>query len=135
MSDLFGIDDTNNDILGNLDDNALHDKHYWPGDLVELSEVIRSQLEREGVANEAMYRQVDRILLAMSFLCGGRNYYLPSAQRVKNALRDKRIYDEFNGRNHRALARQYKLSEQKIYAILRQQTVLHRQRLQPRLAL
>ena len=130
MNDLFGIDDQNNDIMAHRDDDALHQKHYWPGDLVELAEVIRSQLKREGVADETIYRQTERILLAMSFLCGGRNYYLPKGERIKNALRDKKIYDAFNGNNHRELARQFRLSEQKIYEVIRVQMQLHRSRVQ-----
>ena len=130
MNDLFGIDDQNNDIMAHLDDDALHQKHYWPGDLVELAEVIRSQLKREGVADETIYRQTERILLAMSFLCGGRNYYLPKGERIKNALRDKKIYDAFNGNNHRELARQFRLSEQKIYEVIRVQMQVHRSRVQ-----
>ena len=130
MEDLFGIDDQNNDIMAHLDDDALHQKHYWPGDLVELAEVIRSQLKREGVEDETIYRQTERVLLAMSFLCGGRNYYLPKGNRIKNALRDKRIYDQFEGNNHRELARQFRLSEQKIYEVIRVQLQLHRSRVQ-----
>ena len=130
MDDLFGIDDQNNDIMAHLDDDALHQKHYWPGDLVELAEVIRSQLKREGVEDETIYRQTERVLLAMSFLCGGRNYYLPKGNRIKNALRDKRIYDQFEGNNHRELARQFRLSEQKIYEVIRVQMQLHRSRVQ-----
>lgn len=130
MADLFGIDSENNDIMAHLHDEALHQKHYWPGDLVELAEVIRAQLKHEGVDDEAIYQQVERVLLAMSFLCGGRNYYLPKGDRIKNALRDKRIYDAFAGNNHRELSRQYKLSEQKIYEVIRAQTQLHRSRIQ-----
>ena len=130
MEDLFGIDDKNNDIMAHLDNEALHQKHYWPGDLVELAEVIRAQLKREGVEDEAIYQQAERVLLAMSFLCGGRNYYLPKGERIKNALRDKRIYDQFKGNNHRELARQFRLSEQKIYEVIREQMQLHRSRVQ-----
>ena len=130
MDDLFGIDD-NNDMMVHLNNDALHEKHYWPRDLVELSEVIRAQLKREQVDDEQIYRQIDRILLAMSFLCGGRNYYLPKGERIKNALRDKQIYDAFTGNNHRELARQFRLSEQKIYDVIRRQLQLHRARVQP----
>lgn len=130
MDDLFGIDDKNNDIMAHLDNDALHQKHYWPGDLVELSEVIRAMLQREGVEDEATYRMMERVLLGMSFLCGGRNYYLPKGERIKNALRDKRIYDQFKGNNHRELARQFRLSEQKIYEVIREQLQLHRSRVQ-----
>ena len=132
MDDLFPIDQ-NNDILANLDNDVLHQKNYWPGDLVELAEVIRSQLRRDGVDDESIYRQMDRVLLAMSFLCGGRNYYLPKGDRIKNALRDKQVYDAFNGHNVRELSSRFKLSEVKIYNVIREQRQLHRDRVQPNL--
>lgn len=130
---LFGehLTDSDQDLLNHLDEEALHDKHYWPGDLLELSEVIHAQLKREGVEDENCYRQIERVLLAMSFLCGGRNYYLPKGERIKNALRNKRVYDEFTGRNVRELASRYHLSEVKIYQILREQRQLLRDRVQP----
>ena len=131
MTDLFGIDDANNNIVAHLDDDVLYEKDYWPGDLVELCDVIRAQMKREGVEDESAYRMMERVLLGMSFLCGGRNYYLPNGQRIRNALRDKRIYDEFNGRNQRELSRRYKLCEQKIYSVIRAQRNLHRNRAQP----
>ena len=130
MNDMFGIDDDNNNILANLDDDVLYEKSYWPGDLVELCDVIRAQMKREGVEDESAYRMMERVLLGMSFLCGGRNYYLPNSQRVRNALRDKRIYDSFNGRNHRELACRYKLCEQKIYSVINAQRKLHKHTLQ-----
>ena len=130
MDDLFGLDDKNNDILGHLDDEALHEKHAWPGDLVELSEVIRAQLKREGVKDDKVYRQMERVLLAMSFLCGGRNFYLPRGKYIKIALRNKRIYDSFNGKNVNELGRQFNLTPQQIYGVLRKQRQLHRDRIQ-----
>lgn len=130
MSDLFGLDDENNNILANLDNDALHIKSNWPGDLVELSDVIRQQLKREGVEDEQIYRQMDRVLLAMSFLGGGRGYYLPKGDRIKNAVRDKRIYDSFNGSNIHELVRKFALSEQKIYNVIREQRALHLRRVQ-----
>ncbi|OED44057.1 hypothetical protein ACH42_08430 [Endozoicomonas sp. (ex Bugula neritina AB1)] len=130
MDDLFGVDDKNNDIMAHLDDEVLLEKHSWPGDLVELADIIQSQLKREGVDDEAIYQQIERVLLAMAFLAGGRNYYLPKSGRIKKALRDKRIYDRFSGRNHRELARQYQLSEQMIYEVIREQAQLHRKRVQ-----
>lgn len=130
--DLFGIDDENNDILAHLNDDALHEKSYWPRDLVELSQVIQAQLRREGIAEgDEQYRLMDRLLLAMSFMAGGRGFYLPQGDRIKKALLYKRIYDQFDGHNHLELGKKYKLSEQRIYQIIREQRQLHRQRLQP----
>ena len=130
MDDLFGIDSENNDILGHLDDDVMHQKDYWPGELVTLAEAIRAQMLREGEKEEATYKQMERVLLVMSFLCGGRNYYLPNGDRIKRALRNKRIYDAFTGHNHRELCQQFRLSEQKIYEIIKEQRQLHQNRIQ-----
>lgn len=130
MDDLFGIDNDNNDILAHLDDDALYQKNYWPGDLTTLAEVIRVQMKQEGESDDAVYRQMERVLLVMSFMCGGRNYYLPKGDRIKRALRNKRIYDSFTGHNHRELCQQFQLTEQKIYEILREQRQLHMNRIQ-----
>ncbi|MCW7552571.1 hypothetical protein NX722_07895 [Endozoicomonas gorgoniicola] len=130
MEDLFGIDSENNDIMAHLDDDVLHQKDYWPGELVTLAEAIRTQMRREGEQEDATYKQMERVLLAMSFLCGGRNYYLPNGDRIKRALRNKRIYDSFTGHNHRELCQQFRLSEQKIYEIIKEQRQLHQNRIQ-----
>ena len=130
MDDLFGIDSENNDILAHLDDDAFHQKHYWPADLVELSDIIRAQLQREGLKDDDLYRQIDRVILALAFMAGGRGFYLPQAERVKKALLYKRVYDEFDGRNQSELGRKYKLSEQRVYQIIKEQRQLHRSRIQ-----
>ena len=130
MNDLFGLDDENNDIIKHLDDDALHEKHFWPGDLVELSDVILAELKRNGVDDEERYRLMDKVLLAMAFLCGGRNYYLPQGERIKMQLRNKRIYDQFDGRNVRELARSFDLTPQQVYGVIREQRQLHRARIQ-----
>ena len=128
--DMLGLDSEGNDILAHLDDDTLHQKSNWPGDLVELSEVARNILEEEGEEEEHTYRQIERVLLAIAFMCGGRTYYLPKGERIRNALRDKRIYDRFDGRNIHTLCREFKLTEQKLYDVIREQRQLHIQRVQ-----
>lgn len=128
--DMLGLDTVGNDILAHLDDDTLHQKSNWPGDLVELSEVARTILKDEGEEDEHTYRQIDRVVLAISFLCGGRTYYLPKGDRIRNALRDKRIYDRYDGHNIHALCREFKLTEQKLYDVIREQRQLHIQRVQ-----
>ena len=50
---------------------------------------------------------------------GGMRIYIPKFDGLVRNPRDARIRAEFNGRNHRALARQYNMTETAIRNILR----------------
>ncbi|MDG4949149.1 transcriptional regulator [Actinobacillus equuli subsp. haemolyticus] len=50
---------------------------------------------------------------------GGEVIYIPRNIGLLLSERDKKIYDEFNGTNHRELARKYNVSMQWVYAIVK----------------
>lgn len=50
---------------------------------------------------------------------GGQLINFPKDSAYLIALRDLQIYDEFNGRNHSALARKYQLTVRAIYDIIK----------------
>lgn len=52
---------------------------------------------------------------------GGQILYLPRAVSFKTFVRDQQIFAEFNGRNTKALCKQYDLSEPRIYQIIQEQ--------------
>ncbi len=49
---------------------------------------------------------------------GGTNLYVPKWERAFRAIRDRRINREFDGFNHKALARRYGVSESTIRLIV-----------------
>lgn len=49
---------------------------------------------------------------------GGSVIYIPKAESLERAARDKRIREEFNGANHKELAAKYGLTERWVRAIL-----------------
>ena len=51
---------------------------------------------------------------------GGEGIYVPKAEKICRAARDRAIRAEFNGRNHRQLARKYDLTVAWIRAIVGQ---------------
>ncbi|MNV53510.1 Mor transcription activator family protein [compost metagenome] len=59
---------------------------------------------------------------------GGRAYYIPTGEHLKAALRDRAIWDEFNGRNIDQLARKHGLSVPQTYAVVAEQRELTRRR-------
>ncbi len=77
--------------------------------------------------------QARKLALVQAHYMGGRAYYIPTGDHLKAALRDRAIWDEFNGRNIDALARKHGLSVPQTYAVVAEQRLLARRRLQPEL--
>lgn len=69
------------------------------------------------------YRQIAQLVgvqntvrLADSF--GGTHLYLPKVESALRALRDRKIREEFNGYNHKELAKKYVLTEKWVREIV-----------------
>ena len=125
MNDLFDINGRDNTILEHLDDDEVFEKKNWAKGLNELSDTIRVQLRREGMKDdEETWRMIERVLLAMSFICGGHYFYLPSGEKIKKALRNKRIYESFKGDNILELSRIWGLTPNHIYRVISKQKKL-----------
>lgn len=56
--------------------------------------------------------------LTLTDLCGGLNLYIPKRESLEREGRDREIRARFDGRNIRALAAQFRLSERQIRKIL-----------------
>lgn len=79
---------------------------------VALCELVSMEVGKaEHVAKEVTER--------MAAHWGGQNVYFPMGQSVQLSRRDRQIYDGFNGTNHSELARQYGVSLQWIYKIVK----------------
>lgn len=77
--------------------------------LVELASM------ESGTAQQVAGEITDR----MSAHWGGQNIYFPIGQSIKLSRRDRQIYDDFNGSNHRELVAKYGASLQWIYKIVK----------------
>ena len=131
--DLFADD---HEMVGQLFDkldNIPNAEIYkaWNSVLVELIALVKAELKRQGVDDQE--KMVEKIILAISHYMGGRAIYLPNGNRIKVALRDYAIYDEFNGKNLKQLSQRYGLSEPHIYDIIRKQRSIIKKRHQPEL--
>lgn len=103
----------------------------WPKALSELVDVLACELVRGGMAQEQAKAQARKLALVQAHYMGGRAYYIPTGDHLKAALRDRAIWDEFNGRNIDQLARKHGLSVPQIYAVVAEQRKLTRYRIQP----
>jgi Mor family transcriptional regulator len=105
----------------------------WPKALSELVDVLACELVRGGMAQEQAKAQARKLALVQAHYMGGRAYYIPTGDHLKAALRDRAIWDEFNGRNIDQLARKHGLSVPQTYAVVAEQRQLTRRRMQPEL--
>ena len=102
----------------------------WPKALSELVDVLACELIRGGMAQEQAKAQARKLALVQAHYMGGRAYYIPTGDHLKAALRDRAIWDEFNGRNIDQLARKHGLSVPQTYAVVAEQRKLLVNRLQ-----
>ena len=103
-------------------------ENRWPSLLVEVIEVMQAELLRQNFAEDKANKTASKLVGVMAHYFGGKSFYLPAGDKIKEALRDAQIYQEFNGKNVPELIKKYRLSESTIYAILRNQRTLQRKR-------
>ncbi|MCX0422092.1 transcriptional regulator [Aeromonas veronii] len=102
----------------------------WPKALSELVDVLACELVRGGMAQEQAKAQARKLALVQAHYMGGRAYYIPTGEHLKAALRDRVIWDEFNGRNIDQLARKYGLSVPQTYAVVAEQRLINKSKSQ-----
>jgi len=102
----------------------------WPKALAELVDVLACELVRGGMEPDLAKAQARKLALVQAHYMGGRAYYIPTGDHLKAALRDRAIWDEFNGRNIDQLARKHGLSVPQTYAVVAEQRQLMKRRMQ-----
>lgn len=96
-------------ILAETRHSALHD----------LADIIAEALA-EHYIDPAICEQIGAAAAAL--FCerwGGSNFYFPTDHQFKLTKRDLEILSKFRGRNHHALAMEYKLTPSAIYKLLK----------------
>lgn len=128
--DMFG-DELPGDVLEHLQTPEIRAK--WPKALADLVTVIESANGRAGDDQDAARDRAVIIVRALSKYAGGRQLYIPKDDVLERALRDREIWNRFQGNNVDELASTYKLTAVKVYSIIAEQRLLHRQKVQPSL--
>jgi Mor family transcriptional regulator len=98
--------------------------HQWPPLLADLFAVLMAYNRRNGMdeAGAAVDARDRCVLLADYF--GGRMVYMPTGEKLHQALRDALIWTEFKGNNQLALSQKYQLTITRVYQILAEQRAL-----------
>ncbi|MBS4715617.1 transcriptional regulator [Aeromonas dhakensis] len=102
----------------------------WPKALSELVDVLACELVRGGMEQDLAKAQARKLALVQAHYMGGRAYYIPTGEHIKAALRDRAIWDDFNGRNIDFISRKYKVSVPQTYAILARQREINKKSIQ-----
>lgn len=105
----------------------------WPSTLAEFIDVTRAVLHRRGRDDAQALEDAQQVVLALGTYLGGRQIYLPTGERLKTALRDRRIFLEYCGRNKAMLARRYDITERRVEQIAAEQKAVHVRRMQGQL--
>ena len=116
------------DHLDNIPANEIY--HKWPSTLSDIIEILKCELIRQGEDLDKAQGSAAKLVGVMAHYFGGKSVYLPTGEVLKDALRNVKIYQEFDGKNVPELVSKYRLSESHIYAILREQRALLRKRYQ-----
>lgn len=129
--DLFANDPHVVELLTRLDQVPSSElTAKWPKALSELVDILAAELTRSGMQAEQATCLSRRLAMVLAHYMGGRAYYIPTGDNLKAALRDRAIWDEFNGRNIDQLARKHGLSVPQTYAVVAEQRQLSRSRSQ-----
>lgn len=60
---------------------------------------MQAELLRQNFAEDKAKKTASKLVGVMAHYFGGKSFYLPAGDKIKEALRDAQIYQEFNGKN------------------------------------
>ncbi len=104
----------------------------WAPALAAMVAVLNDTYQRMGLPDDEAARMATAGVLALAEYFGGRMFYLPRGERLRNALRNAEIYHRARRGNIRILADEYGLTDIHVYRICREQRELHLAKVQGR---
>lgn len=128
---LLGDESYNDDLGDQIDQIPVDIQKKWPADFSALLAIYERELGEMKIDDGVAHKVALRLLLAQSHYFGRRYFYLPGATALKQAVRDYRIYQEYDRGSVKELAQRYDLSVQRIYQIVAEQRDLDIKRMQP----
>ncbi|WP_353980937.1 Mor transcription activator family protein [Salinicola endophyticus] len=104
----------------------------WPSGLMDLIHTLERTFGDAGAEPAQARHWAFTTVRALAAHHGGHSFYLPRGQRLETALRDREMFETFDGTRASitALATHHQLSEIHVYAIIARQRRLARERRQ-----
>jgi Mor family transcriptional regulator len=120
------------DTLDNMTD-VITIRKNWPRLLSEFVDLFYAELVRQGMSHEKAITTATKLVCVLGNYFGGRVCYIPCGEKLKQAIRDNRIFLDYqvSDGNIAPLAKKYNLTDSHVYSIIREQLALHRKRYQP----
>lgn len=97
----------------------------WPTTLAEYIDVLRATFLQLGASDDVALTYAQQGTLALGKYNGGRQTYLPTGERLMIAVRDRRMYLEYTGRNKAELARRHGITERRVEQIAAEQRAIY----------
>lgn len=91
----------------------------YPEVLADLLDHLTKTLRGLGVTATAAGRSADAAVKHIADHWGGQTIYFPKCAYTRLLSRDKEIWAKWNGRNALDLCREYRITQQRLYQILR----------------
>lgn len=114
QNDLFDQVELDPSILEHVN-GCMDDTHAWPSLLLELHDVLAHELKQKGIESPTIPLE---LVLAIGQHMGGFQVYIPRGDALRQQIRDMQIYNEFNGRNIKFLAKKHHVTYKTIYEII-----------------
>lgn len=90
----------------------------FPQTLSEILDVIEDFFGRRGMQKTEASKLAHGVVRELATYFGGRPVYVPRGDRFTRALRNRAIFEAFNGTNVQNLAREHRISTKQVYEIL-----------------
>lgn len=94
------------------------DDSGFPQTLSDILDVVEAFFVRRNMEKIEASGLAHGVVRELASYFGGRPVYLPRGDRFVRFLRDRAIFDGFNGKNVHDLAREHRLSSKQVYEIL-----------------
>lgn len=102
----------------------------WAQALVQMVEVQEQAFAALGFDEQTAFRLARTGMLALAKYHGGQGWYLPRGDKLTTAMRDAEIYRRARRGNIPDLAKEFGLTDQQVWRIVRQQRALHIKKIQ-----
>jgi len=97
----------------------------WPQALADMVDLVVAVQRRRGRSHDEALGDAEACALAIGQYHGGRQWYLPSGERLRTAARDRIIWLDYKGRQDLpALMRRWRIGERRLEQILAEQKAL-----------
>lgn len=110
-------------------------RRRWPRSLAALFDVADAALRDQGMDPRESEAMAARVVMALSLYHGGHHFYLPRGKSLEKAIRDRIIHNRWQrgGFSVDEAAAEYGMTPTRILQIIKEQSVLWRERHQPKL--